>query len=219
MIPSALADILHDVGQTAARFPHANFADAFSRGQLESKLWAVEELAKLNLDLRNVFVMAGWYGVLPLLLFASNIPFRLIRSFDMDPECQTIADSMNRRQMIPEWKFKATTANILDLNYDRETFYITMNADGEPVGQRHWGHTIINTSCDHITDFAGWWSKIPRHRLVLLQNNDFAEGGDDHTNTVNSLEEFAAMAPMRHTLYRGERDFGRYRRFMLIGKT
>jgi hypothetical protein len=38
--------------------------DAFSRGQVKSKIWLIEELAKVKLDYSNVVILAGWFGQL-----------------------------------------------------------------------------------------------------------------------------------------------------------
>ena len=59
--------------------------DCFSRGQIESKLWLVKELTKLNLDLGTVFLCAGWYATLATMLFESKVKVDKIRSFDIDP--------------------------------------------------------------------------------------------------------------------------------------
>ena len=69
--------------------------DCFSRGQLESKLWLVRELQKLNVDLGTVYLCAGWYATLATMLFESNIKVDKIRSFDLDPSCIDIAEVFN----------------------------------------------------------------------------------------------------------------------------
>jgi hypothetical protein len=77
--------------------------------------------------------------------------------------------------------------------------------------------TIINTACDHIADFTRWWSMIPDGKLVVVQNNDFIDGGSDHVNTVATLDAFRAQAPMRTVLMQGQLPLMKYNRFMVIG--
>ena len=57
--------------------------DCFSRGQLKSKIWLIEELKKLSLDLGVIFLCAGWYGTLATLLFESELCVEKIISFDI----------------------------------------------------------------------------------------------------------------------------------------
>ena len=67
-------------------------ADCFRRGQLQSKLWLVNELKKLKLYLGTVYLCAGWYATLATMLFESKIKLDKIRSFDIDPSCVDIAE-------------------------------------------------------------------------------------------------------------------------------
>lgn len=198
-------------------FPEANWSDAASHGQLRSKAWAVEELARLQPRLGRVFLMAGWYGTLAFLLLAdTDLTIDQIVSFDIDPACQPVADALNRRHVIDNWRFKAATADIFDIRQGRYDGPV-IRANGSVTRLDITADTIINTSCDHIAPFDRWWSEVPAGKLVLLQNNDFAEAGEDHVNTVSSLDEMIAQAPMSRILYEGEMVFPKYRRFMLIG--
>ena len=52
------------------RFEGEALTDAFSRGQLRSKIWLVDTVNELELDMGDtIYVCAGWYGVLSALLF------------------------------------------------------------------------------------------------------------------------------------------------------
>ena len=63
--------------------------DCFSRGQLQSKLWLVKELKRINPYLGTVFLCAGWYATLATMLFEKNLRIDKIRSFDIDSSCAT----------------------------------------------------------------------------------------------------------------------------------
>ena len=47
--------------------------DSLSQGQIKSKLWLINELKKLKLDLGTVFLCAGWYAILATLIFENNL--------------------------------------------------------------------------------------------------------------------------------------------------
>jgi len=189
--------------------------DCFSRGQLQSKLWLVKELSRLDLDLGIVFLCAGWYATLATMLFESGIKIDRIRSFDIDDSCYSIAETFNKPWVKDEWRFKATTQDIFDIDFNLHT-YTVKRADGSTCDLTESPNTIINTSCEHIENFDNWYAKIPQGKLVILQSNNYYEV-EEHVNCVGSIEEFSTIAPMKDLLYSGELELPKYKRFMLIG--
>lgn len=186
--------------------------DAFSLGQLKSKLWLIENLPE---NLGTVFICAGWYGTLAALMFErARSKFDKIRSFDIDSSCAPVADTMNRPWVIDGWKFKASTLDILEMNYP--TTYVTYRANGTSLELTEIPNTIINTSCEHIVNFDQWYNKIPQGMLLVLQSNDY-DKIQEHVNCSKNLEEFSKSTPMSKVLYEGELELEKYTRFMKIG--
>lgn len=206
--------VVSQLKRTLHKFPESEIAmvDAFSLGQLKSKLWLIENLPN---KLGTVFICAGWYGTLAALMFErARDKFKKIRSFDVDPACAPVADTMNKPWVLDGWQFKASTLDIMDMEYP--TTFTTHRASGTEVVLCDVPDTIINTSCEHLEDFIGWYNKIPAGKLVIIQSNDFHEV-EEHVNTYNTIEEFSASAPMTTTLYEGELVLPKYTRFMKIG--
>ncbi len=199
--------------------------DCFSRGQLESKLWLVKELQKTKVDLGTVFLCAGWYATLAVMLFESNIKVDKVRSFDTDPTCAKIAEVFNKPWFEDNWRFKASTVDIMDFEWSDApapsdgtlgNFYYMTSSTDKPIQMKDNPDTIINTSCEHIENFAKWYDLIPDGKLVILQSNNFFEV-EEHVNCVSSIEEFTTSAPMQNVLYQGELELPKYKRYMLIG--
>ena len=199
--------------------------DCFSRGQLRSKLWLVHELKKCNADLGTVFLCAGWYATLATMLFESDIKVDKIRSFDIDKTCVDIAETFNKKWFMDDWRFKASTVDIMDFEWSEKpapsdgtigNFYYMTEAKGKQVQMKDCPDTIINTSCEHIPNFAEWYAKIPDGKLVVLQSNNYYEV-EEHVNCVKDIKEFGNMARMTGPLYAGELELPKYKRFMLIG--
>lgn len=192
--------------------------DCFSRGQLASKHWVVKELEKINRPLGTVFLCAGWYGVLATMLFESDtLSVKAIRSFDMDDNCVDIAEIFNKQWFINDWRFKALTMNILDIDYDSLTWQYWSNKHirmSYPIIDIP--DTIINTSCEHITEFDRWYNMLPKGKLLVLQANDYNDL-DIHTNCYTDLKDFAKHTPMKQVLYSGVLKLEKYNRFMRIG--
>lgn len=191
--------------------------DALSRGQLKSKMWLVDELKTLDVQLGTVFLCAGWYGILALLLFEHGFDIDRIRSFDIDPEVEPIADKFNLPWFSDQWRFKAITDDIHNINFESHNWTAWSNTNKrESYPITDVPDTIINTSCEHIENFSEWYAKIPEGKLVILQSNDF-EDVDEHVNTASDLFDFAKMTPMSDVLFSGDLELENYSRFMRIG--
>ena len=189
--------------------------DCFSRGQIESKLWLIKELKKCNIDLGIVFLCGGWYATLATMLFESTINVDKIRSFDIDPSCRSIAETFNKPWVKDNWQFKSSTKDIMDINYEFESYEV-IRADGTTCPLDDTPDTIINTSCEHIENFEEWYAMIPSGKLVILQSNNFFEV-EEHINCATDLDNFSKMAPMEHVYFEGDLELEKYTRYMKIG--
>ena len=79
--------------------------DAFSSGQIGSKLWLCEELEKLFDTIDSIWIYGGWYAVTAFLLNSrNNIKIEYIRSYDVDPACAEVADMINENWVYQNWK-------------------------------------------------------------------------------------------------------------------
>jgi hypothetical protein len=177
--------------------------DAFSNGQVESKLWLCENLEKISsIENAKIWILGGWYGIQAFLLLSrGNLNIKEIRSFDIDPECESIADKINNNWEIQQWKFKAITQDCNTLDY-------TNTPD-----------IVINTSTEHFSSME-WFNRIPKGTLVCLQGNDMNH--EDHHSQYTDLNSFANSFPLTEVKYIGEHKFSypswSFTRFMLIGR-
>ena len=200
--------------------------DCFSRGQLQSKQWIVNELGKLDVELGTVFLCAGWYATLATMIFESDIKVDRIHSFDIDPSCQQIAETFNKPWYLDEWRFKASTGDIRDFNYTTTpapsdgsvgNYYFKTTVGDREIETRLKPDTFINTSTEHVADFTNWYRKnIPFDSLVIVQGNNFHDL-EEHVNTHDSLQSFSDQCYMRTVLFEGELELPEYTRYMKIG--
>jgi len=173
--------------------------DAFSSGQIGSKLWLCKQLELTDLYSKETAIYGGWYGLTAFLLLSrSKFNVEKIRSYDIDPACVPIADMINEYWVWQDWKFKAFTE---DCNH------LYTEAD-----------LIINTSTEHFDGF-GWWHNIKSGTAVALQGNNMRH--DDHVNTCGSLTDFCEQFPLTNEIYRGSLEFNypewSFERYMIIG--
>jgi len=176
--------------------------DAFSSGQISSKLWLCKELENLKIsEPAIVWVYGGWYGIASFLLLSrEKFPIKYIRSFDIDTTCESVADSLLENWLWQSWKFKAVTADCNNLEFYNE----------KP-------DLIINCSTEHF-ESNKWFQDIPAGTLCALQSNNMAH--EDHCACFNNCEEFSKFYDL-NIIYEGTMDFAypgwEFSRFMIIG--
>lgn len=173
--------------------------ESFWKGQVFSKIWLIESLNQFTNSAPNKIVIhGGWNGVLSSLLFNSDIPVESITSIDIDPNCENIARTVNKRQEM-QGKFYSITEDMKSFDYDEKP------------------DIVINTSAEHVSDavLIEWFMKIPKHALVAIQSNNFFEL-EEHVNCVNSVEELAEKFPLSE-FYCYSFETEKYTRYMVIG--
>jgi len=174
--------------------------DAFSNGQVDSKIWLCQELEKLFDRIDNIWIYGGWYGLTAFLLKTrERITIQTIRSYDIDPGCEKIADIVNENWVIKDWQFKAHTEDCNTL--------IPRNVD-----------LIINTSTEHFQSMD-WFYRIPTGTMIAVQGNNMLH--DDHLVHSESLSDFKRLFPLQQILYAGSKEFNypnwSFTRYMVIG--
>ena len=210
------------------RFEGDALTDAFSRGQLQSKLWLVNTVNELELNLgEHTYVCAGWYGVLPALMFERLDIDGKIYSFDIDPSTDNPADTLNKEYIIENMTFKSFVYDVRELKFEKQIIPINHYKYSDATTfEKQSGMQeiepptcIINTSCEHIENFDEWWKTIPEGMLVIMQNNNFVEHEDETVvNTVESLEDWSAKLNLSETLFEGTLELEKYDRYMCIGR-
>lgn len=202
-------------------YPGVNWTDAFSRGQMRSKLWLAKELGSAFTDheksLGTVYLCASWLGILGEFLHRSiGDGIDRIIAFDIDDRAVAASKMVMDHHRKRGW-FDPTVLDIHDLTFVRQPIRFWMD-DGTEVIKICEPDTVINTSCEHILDFESWYSRIPSSKVVALQSNNFLTV-EDHINCSSSIEEFSERTPLSEEWFSGELDLGMYKRFMRIGLT
>jgi hypothetical protein len=173
--------------------------ESFWKGQVNSKIWLVDNLeGNVGRENLRIVIHGGWNGVLASLLFNSNLDIAHITSVDIDPACEEIASTVNKRQEM-QGRFTAVTANMCNYEYEADI--------------------VINTSVEHITSaqYRQWLKHVPGDALIITQSNNYFEL-DEHINCHNSLEEFVGASQIKKIYMADSLKLPKYTRFMLIGK-
>ena len=171
--------------------------DSFWAGQMKSKEWLCTELRKHVKKFVTVDIHGGWNGVLASMLFQSDVPVTSIRSIDIDPACEAIANMMNKKEEMAG-RFRAVTADMCAIRSDADV--------------------VINTSCEHITQdqYDLWLSGMPHNSLIVLQSNNYQI--PEHVRTASDLDNFKEQCNLERVLFASEIELPLYKRFMVIGR-
>lgn len=185
------------------RETNMNF-DAFSHGQIKSKLWLCEKLEPLLPEVANVTILGSWYNVLGFMLLTRN-PNRYgyIKGIDHNMESIETSD-----KICDYWNIEGRVVqNILNDVNKVQYFDSTV---------------VINCSVEHIPD-KEWFYKIHPGTLVCLQSSNVVEEKEPWNikNPNRSLEEFYKKYELSEVLYCNElpiryENWG-YDRYMMIG--
>jgi hypothetical protein len=197
-----------DVLGTLSRHDAPGLGAALNKNQIASKMWLAEALLEsVGPRLGQVLILGGWVGVLgAVLLHDRRFAIERVTSVDIDPACAPVAEALNATH-VRAGRFAATTMDMRDVDYAAVRSDRSMPAPD----------VIVNTSCEHLADFPGWYARVPPDRLLVLQSNDYF-ACPEHVNSVRDLASFRAAAPLSETLFAGERGMRHYTRFMLIGR-
>lgn len=152
-------------------------SDAFSHGQIKSKLWLCEHLSnwlQKHLNSSSPYTLhwfGSWVGVGPFLLLAlTKKSFKKINLYDL-----TATDLDISKNLLDYWRCESVEIN-------------TYNQDVNTVVVLNDPHQIfVNTACEHIAG-SHWLSSIAKGSFVLLQSTDMAHA--EHINCPTDLNDF-----------------------------
>ena len=195
--------------------------DAFSRSQVKSKIWLIEELSKINSNYNNVMIMAGWFGQLKT-IYDKRLTYSKMRIVELDKSACEASDYIFNLSNLENYKVKSVNANINELTlhkigyeWDVENF-----KEGTKYSEKFLPDLIINTSAEHTTE--EWYNQIrfkelESNPIVAIQSNNLFDI-PEHINCVHSIDHMKKKFPMKEILFEGELQLKGYKRVMLIGR-
>jgi hypothetical protein len=197
-----------------------NLTDAFSRGQVKSKIWLSNELDALGVQADNVVLIGSWYG--QLMMYLDHINYKKARLIDVDRKACEISDTVFNHHKIDDHVVKSICADIdnIELHQNGYVFSIENFSTGKDYNEKFLPNLIINTSAEHMSD--EWFERIRFKKIisdpvVVIQTNNLFDA-DGHINCVHSINHLTKKFPMREVMFAGELKLQDYKRFMLIGK-
>ena len=176
-----------------------SLSGSFTHDLTTSKVWLLQQLAKIAPQVGTVYILGSWYGNISLYM-------ALMPLFRHGPVINVERDKNMLRQSV----------RMLRHVGDKRTLH--MLADANDLDYRQLGDdgVVINTS---LTDMPGreWFDRIPDGTLVALQARDHDPG-----HQFDSPQDILDKFPLDQVLYQGSLDLRdpetEYTRFMVIGQ-
>jgi hypothetical protein len=188
---------------------------------MRSKIWLVEELAKINTNYDNVAVMAGWFGQIKT-IYDKRLTYSKMRILELDKEACETSDYIFNITNLENYKVKAVCTNINELTLHKNGYEWDVEnfKDGTKYSEKFLPDLIINTSAEHMSE--EWFHQIRFKQLesapiVAIQSNNMFDG-EGHINCVYSADHMKKKFPMKEVLYEGELQLKGYKRVMIIGR-
>ena len=172
---------------------------SFTHDLTKSKVWLMQELARVQPEISTMYILGSWYGNLALYLTLD--PEVTVNKF-INVETDKSMLDQSRRMM-----------NHIDA---RNVEYMNQDANNLDYRQADDNSVIVNTS---LTDMDGtdWFNNIPDNTLVVMQARDNVESKPFHS-AQDILEKF----PLTKVLYQGDIKLQdpetKYTRYMVIGR-
>jgi hypothetical protein len=195
--------------------------DAFSRSQVKSKIWLIEELSKINSNYNNVMIMAGWFGQLKT-IYDKRLTYSKMRIVELDKSACEASDYIFNLSNLENYKVKSVNANINELTLHKNGYEWDVEnfKEGTKYSEKFLPDLIINTSAEHTTE--EWYNQIrfkelESNPIVAIQSNNLFDI-PEHINCVHSIDHMKKKFPMKEILFEGELQLKGYKRVMLIGR-
>lgn len=185
--------------------------DAFSDGQIRSKLWLSHSLnlwAQRYFQSHSNFWLTwygSWVGVGPFMLLSlSDIQFETVNLVEIDKNSLETSENL-----LQHWFFKGV--QIQKIFDDMNTF------KPNPIPKNQ---IFVNTACEHVLSHQ-WLDNIPKGSFLILQSTNMKH--EEHINSSQTLEEFKnKMANHITILETDQLDFKysnyEFSRFMIFGR-
>jgi hypothetical protein len=211
--PELAHDWKNALSQTSSSEPYLlkRMLDSMNQSQLESKLWIIQELIKLEIKPKRVAILAGWYAqyIAPL-LYDNFESLQFVENYEIDEDVKRLSYKFNKR-LKEDKKYLITILNVM---------FSRIHASWHD-GKKLEIDTIINCACEHMYPmwkFRELNKPVLRNPIYVLQSSD-DDQHSDHINCVNSEEELIDQAGIKDVMYSGAKLLSnKSTRFMVIGR-
>ena len=95
----------HKECQNERPWAFTRLMDSFTSSQLEGKLWLGNEIQKLDIELLNIALLAGWYAHYMPTILIDNCGAKTVTNFEIDEDTPWPKSKVNKIQRSEDHNF------------------------------------------------------------------------------------------------------------------
>ena len=197
-------------------YPNVDMSSFVNKHHAILYSWIIENLVRVygQKYLGTIYILGGGIGMLGAMLLDTALRLENIRSLDINGTCKFLADEMMKKEVLNDWKFKASTQDLFKVGYETNRFSLTLPDGTTSKEFSEVPGIVINTNTSYLANMEEDWYKkmIPDTRKMVL----VGETGNV-SRPYSSSKEFNATFPMAFEQYTGTLTIEDKQYYMKIG--
>ena len=197
-------------------YPNVDISSFVNKHHAILYSWIIENLVRVygQKYLGTIYILGGGIGILGAMLLDTTLRLENIRSLDINGTCKFLADEMMKKEVLNDWKFKASTQDLFEVGYETNRFSLKLPDGSTSKEFSEVPGLVINTNTSYLANMENDWYKkmIPDTRKMVL----VGETGNV-SRPYSSSKEFNATFPMAFEQYTGVITIDDKQYFMKIG--
>lgn len=197
-------------------YPNVDMSSFVNKNHAILYSWIIENLVRVygQKYLGTIYILGGGIGMLGAMLLDTALRLENIRSLDINGTCKFLADEMMKKEVLNDWKFKASSQDLFKVGYETNRFSLILPDGTTSKEFSEVPGIVINTNTSYLANMEEDWYKkmIPDTRKMVL----VGETGNV-TRPYSSSKEFNAAFPMAFEQYTGTLTIEDKQYYMKIG--
>jgi len=197
-------------------YPNVDISSFVNKEHAIVYSWMIQNMVRVFGEkyLGTVYTLGGGIGLMGAMLLDTKLRIENIRNLDINGTCKFLADEMMKKEVLDNWKFKASTQDMFAVDYIENSLEITLPNGSISKAFKEVPGVVINTNISLLQNQDDWYNMIPDTRNIVL----IGEAGDiDLHRPFSSSQAFNNAFPMTFEQYTGVITAGKKQFFMKIG--
>jgi hypothetical protein len=197
-------------------YPNVDISSFVNKHHAILYSWITQNLVRVygQKYLGTIYILGGGIGMLGAMLLDTTLRLENIRNLDINGTCKFVADEMMKKEVLDDWKFKASTQDLFKVNYETNRFELELPDGSMSKEFSEVPGLVINTNTSYLANMENdWYEKmIPDTRKIVVVGET---GKVSHPYA--SSKQFNAAYPMAFEQYTGVITIDDKQYFMKIG--
>lgn len=197
-------------------YPNVDISSFVNKEHAIVYSWMIQNMVRVYGEkyLGTIYTLGGGIGLIGAMLLDTKLRIENIRNLDINGTCKFLADEMMKKEVLDDWKFKASTQDMFAVDYIENSLEITLPNGSISKAFKEVPGVVINTNVSLLQNQDDWYDMIPDTRNIVL----IGEAGDlDIHRPFSSSQAFNNAFPMTFEQYTGVIIVGKKQFFMKIG--